>query len=147
VPVGVPLHLSITSASVMNVFFVPQLGSQIYAMNGMTSRLNLQADRIGTYPGLSGHFSGDGFSDMAFDLRAMTPTAFADWVAVLKQSGTTLDATTYRALLPQGREATPHAYSAVQAGLFDDITSQRLPPGEGPHAGRPTAAVSPRAED
>ena len=36
----------------MNVFFVPQLGSEIYAMNGMVTELNLQADRPGTFPGL-----------------------------------------------------------------------------------------------
>ncbi len=41
---GVPVHFSLTSASVMNAFFIPQLGSMIYTMNGMTTRLNLQAD-------------------------------------------------------------------------------------------------------
>src|SRR3954454_16075287 len=34
VPAGVPLHFSLTSASVMNAFFIPQLGSMIYTMNG-----------------------------------------------------------------------------------------------------------------
>ena len=48
----------------MNTFFVPQLGSMIYTMNGMTTQLNLQADHPGTFHGLSAHFSGDGFSDM-----------------------------------------------------------------------------------
>src|SRR6201989_2326899 len=38
VPVGAPLHLQLTSASVMNAFFVPQLGSLIYTMNRMTTR-------------------------------------------------------------------------------------------------------------
>ncbi len=32
-----PVHFTLTSASVMNAFFVPQLGSMIYTMNGMTS--------------------------------------------------------------------------------------------------------------
>jgi hypothetical protein len=66
-PAGVPLHFEITSASVFNVFFVPRLGSEIYSMYGMTTELYLQADHPGIYPGLSAHFSGDGFSDMAFD--------------------------------------------------------------------------------
>ena len=64
---GRPLHFRITSASVFNVFFVPRLGSMIYAMNGMVSQLNLQADQPGKYLGLSAHFSGDGFPDMRFD--------------------------------------------------------------------------------
>ena len=66
VPAGVPLHFSLTSASVMNAFFVPQLGSMIYTMNGMTTQLNLQADAPGTFHGLSSHYSGDGFSGHAF---------------------------------------------------------------------------------
>ena len=49
VPVGVPLHFALTSASVMNAFFIPQLGSMIYTMNGMTTQLWLQADHAGTY--------------------------------------------------------------------------------------------------
>src|SRR5476651_111991 len=49
VPVGAPLRLHLTSASVMNSFFVPQLGTQIYTMAGMTTVLNLQADQPGVY--------------------------------------------------------------------------------------------------
>src|SRR6185312_5603133 len=69
-PVGVPLHFSLTSASVMNVFFVPQLGSMIYTMNGVVTQLHLQADRPGDFFGESAQFSGDGFPDMRFTLRA-----------------------------------------------------------------------------
>jgi len=57
VPAGVPLHFTLTSASVMNTFFVPQLGSMIYTMNGMATELHLQADHPGTYYGRSAHFS------------------------------------------------------------------------------------------
>ncbi len=64
VPAGVPIHFSLTSASVMNAFFIPQLGSMIYTMNGMTMQLNLRADAPGTFRGLSSHYSGDGFSDL-----------------------------------------------------------------------------------
>ena len=64
VPVGAPLHFELTSASVMNAFFIPQFGSMIYTMNGMVTRLNLRADNEGTFQGLSAHFSGDGFPDM-----------------------------------------------------------------------------------
>ena len=77
VPAGVPIHFSLTSASVMNVFFVPQLGSMIYTMNGMTTQLNLRADAPGTFLGLSSHYSGDGFSDMHFDVQAVPAEQFA----------------------------------------------------------------------
>ena len=71
VPTGVPVRFRLTSTSVMNSFFVPQLGSQIYTMAGMTTQLNLQADQAGTYPGISAQFSGPGFSDMRFTLVAI----------------------------------------------------------------------------
>jgi cytochrome o ubiquinol oxidase subunit II len=132
VPAGVPLSLKITSASVFNVFFVPQLGSEIYAMYGMTTRLNLEADRPGDYFGLSAHFSGDGFPDMAFDVRALSPQGFTDWLAATHLSGPVLDDAAYRALLKQSQNVTPYTYRSVRSGLFEDITGARLPPGEGP---------------
>src|SRR5262249_2705694 len=66
IPVKTPVNFRLTSAGVMNSFFVPQLGSQIYAMGGMVTHLNLLADKSGEYPGISAMFSGDGFSDMRF---------------------------------------------------------------------------------
>jgi cytochrome o ubiquinol oxidase subunit 2 len=150
VPIGVPLHLRITSATVFNVFFVPRLGSQIYAMNGMTTQLNLEADRPGIYPGLSAHFSGDGFSGMAFDLDAVSSEQFNAWVTSTQAAGPILDNAAYRQLLPQSENVKPMTYRMVQSGLFDDIVRQRLPPGDGPiahpDAGQPGSAISPRQE-
>ncbi|HVW68690.1 MAG TPA: ubiquinol oxidase subunit II [Steroidobacteraceae bacterium] len=131
-PAGIPLHLRITSASVLNVFFVPRLGSEIYAMHGMTSQLNLQADRPGVYPGLSAQFSGDGFPDMSFAMHAVTPAQFTDWAATTHASGPELDESAYRSLLRQSTKVAPYTYSAVQAGLFEDIVQQKLPAGAGP---------------
>src|SRR5215475_9749363 len=76
VPVGAPIHLRLTSASVMNAFFVPQLASMIYTMNRMVTRLELRADQVGTYRGLSSHFSGDGFPDMLFDVHVVSQPEF-----------------------------------------------------------------------
>ena len=76
VPAGRPGHFRLTSATVMNSFFVPQLGSQIYTMAGMTTQLHLQADKPGTYPEMSAQFSGDGFSDMRFNVEAMPEAQF-----------------------------------------------------------------------
>jgi cytochrome o ubiquinol oxidase subunit 2 len=140
VPVGVPLDLRITSASVFNVFFVPRLGSMIYAMYGMTTRLNLQADLPGVYPGLSAHFSGDGFPGMAFDVHAVSPEEFAQWAAATRAAGPALDEAAYRELLKQSQDVSPYTYRSVQAGLFDDIVEQRLPPGEGPKSAQSAAS-------
>ena len=80
IPAGVPVHFALTSASVLNAFFVPQLGSMIYTMNGMTTQLNLHADSPGIFQGLSSHYSGAGFSDMHFDVEALPADRFSAWV-------------------------------------------------------------------
>jgi cytochrome o ubiquinol oxidase subunit II len=135
-PAGAPLHFQITSASVFNVFFVPRLGSEIYSMYGMTTQLYLQADRPGIYHGLSAHFSGDGFSDMAFDLHAVTPEQFSAWAAAASASGPVLDEAAYRTLLTQSKNVKPYTYRAIRRDLYGDIVLQRLPPGEGPPTGQ-----------
>src|SRR5712691_1495388 len=87
IPAGTPVHFRLTSATVMNSFFIPQLGSQIYTMGGMTTHLNLLADEPGEYPGLSANFSGDGFSDMRFIVKAVPAGDFDGWVARARGSG------------------------------------------------------------
>jgi len=148
-PAGVPLHFQLTSASVFNVFFVPRLGSEIYSMYGMVTQLYLQADQPGIYPGLGAHFSGDGFSDMAFDLHAVTPEEFSAWAAATSASGSgaVLDEAAYRKLLTQTQNLKPYTYRAVGHDLFEDIVSQRLPPGEGPAMGPIDTAASAQQEN
>ena len=143
-PVGVPIHFSLSSGSVMTAFFVPQLGSMIYTMNGMVTRLNLRADDAGTYYGEASHFSGDGFSDMHFDVHALPPDQFAAWVKSAQGAGQTLDAASYGTLAKQGVPSAPTTYGAVEPALFQQIATQKLPPGPGPDTGRPNATVSPR---
>jgi cytochrome o ubiquinol oxidase subunit 2 len=120
----------------MNVFFVPRLGSEIYSMSGMATRINLQADRPGTYPGLSANFSGDGFSDMHFTLDAVDSNTFNSWVEQTQAQTTSkaLDDTSYRDLLRQTSNVQPYTYRSVDPGLFDRIVSLQLPSGEGPPA-------------
>jgi cytochrome o ubiquinol oxidase subunit 2 len=145
VPAGVPLHFRVTSASVMNVFFVPRLGSEIYSMSGMATQLNLQADEPGLYPGLSANFSGDGFSDMRFDLQAVPARQFDEWVAASRHNGGVLDDAAYRGLLRQSSGIQAYTYGSVQPGLFERIVTLQLPPGEGPRSGRPRPDIKPTA--
>ena len=134
VPAGVPVHFSLTSASVMSAFFVPQLGSMIYTMNGMTTQLNLRADAPGTFLGEASHFSGDGFSDMHFDVKATPAGEFATWIEAARNAGPTLDAASYVALARQSVERRPFTFGSVDPGLFQKIAIQQLPPGPGPQA-------------
>jgi len=146
VPAGVPLHFSLTSASVLNAFFIPQLGSMIYTMNGMTTQLNLQADAPGIFHGLSSHYSGDGFSDMHFDVQAVPPEQFAAWIASTRNTGPTLDRASYAALARQSMNTSPFTFGAADPALFHQIVTQELPPGPGPETGQPGQNVSPRTE-
>ena len=142
-PAGVPLRLRITSATVFNVFFVPQLGSMIYAMAGMRSELHLQADRPGTYLGESANFSGDGFPTMHFPVEVLTAGQFRAWAAGTRGHGPALTELSYRALLRQSSAVAPYSYGDVQPGLFDRIVSLQLPPGSGPPVTSAAAAIRP----
>jgi cytochrome o ubiquinol oxidase subunit II len=142
VPAGTPIHLKLTSASVMNTFFVPQLGSMIYTMNGMADDLYLQAGQPGVFAGRSAHFSGDGFSDMTFNVQAVPPAQFAAWTAQTRATGQPLDETAYAALARQSTKVAPFTYRAVSADLFEHIVQQHLAPGPGPEA----AATQPQAQ-
>jgi cytochrome o ubiquinol oxidase subunit 2 len=119
VPVGTPIHFRLTSSSVMNSFFIPALGSQIYTMAGMVTQLILQADESGIYKGLSAQFSGDGFADMQFSVHAVSEQSFKDWAAAASQNGVRLDTDGYDALLEPSHADAPRTFSSVEPGLFD----------------------------
>jgi cytochrome o ubiquinol oxidase subunit II len=123
VPTGTPLQLQLTSATVMNSFFVPQLGSQIYTMGGMTTTLHLQADQPGTYGGLSANFSGAGFSDMRFAAVAVPPAQFQQWLTEARARPQALDAAGYAAIAQPGL-APAATYAPVAPGLFQSIVAQ-----------------------
>ncbi len=127
IPSGTPIHFRLTSASVMNSFFVPQLGSQIYTMAGMTTQLNLLADNPGVYQGLSAQFSGDGFSEMRFHVISLPPAAFAGWVAATHARGGTLDAAAYADLVKPSHANPAVTYGGVTADLFRSIVAESAP--------------------
>ena len=148
IPAGTPVHFSITSDSVFNVFFIPQLGSMIYAMPGMTSQLYLQADHPADLFGESAQFSGDGFSDMNFAVHSMPQDAFDNWVSQAQGSGQALTRANYALLARQSHAVKPYSYRAVDPTLFRDVAALRIAPGPGPepeappHVGREVTAAS-----
>lgn len=145
VPAGVPVHFSLTSGSVMNMFFVPQLGSMIATMNGMVTQLNLQADHAGDYYGQSAQYSGDGFSNMNFTVHAVSRDAFADWVGSALQSGPVLNRESYAKLAQQSLNVRPFTYRAIDPALFKAIATQEIPPGPGPRP-QPGLTVHPTGQ-
>jgi cytochrome o ubiquinol oxidase subunit 2 len=126
IPVGTPISLELTSSGVMNSFFVPQLGSQIYTMAGMVTRLHLRADHLGTYRGFSAQFSGDGFSDMHFDADAVSNEKFSQWLDSVRSAGSELNVKTYADLVKQSVAVAPYTYGSVEPGLFDSIVVSEM---------------------
>jgi cytochrome o ubiquinol oxidase subunit 2 len=136
VPTGTPIEFSLTSATVMNAFFVPQLGSQIYAMPGMTTHLNLLAEHPGDYPGLSANFSGDGFSDMRFMVHAVSASEFPIWLARTRGGGPALDMDAYSQMARADNGTKSQIYGSVDPNLFARIVQKSGPMATAPHEER-----------
>jgi cytochrome o ubiquinol oxidase subunit 2 len=124
VPVGTPVNFRITSDSVMNSFFIPQLGTQVYAMAGMQTRLHLIADEAGDYGGLSSNYSGAGFSDMKFRTIATSQKDFDAWVQKVKASQTQLSMDQYATVAQPQDKAPVQYFSTVDPKLFNNIIAK-----------------------
>jgi cytochrome o ubiquinol oxidase subunit II len=124
IPAGTPIHFRLTSATVMNSFFVPQLGGQIYTMGGMTTHLNLLADTPGEYPGFSANFSGDGFPEMRFIAKAVSAGDFNAWVTRVRGTGSALDDAAYAQLAKPSKAVPPRTYRSVEPSMFERITHE-----------------------
>ncbi|HAS6348475.1 TPA: ubiquinol oxidase subunit II [Vibrio vulnificus] len=125
-PVDRPIEFLVTSDTTMNSFFIPQLGSQIYAMAGMENRLNLLASEEGVYRGLSANYSGFGFSNMHFKAHVVDDAEFEQWIEQVRSSEQVLNDASYQILVENEKDQirAPHPvtyYSMVDPLQFKDI--------------------------
>jgi cytochrome o ubiquinol oxidase subunit 2 len=123
-PANTPVNFHITSDTVMNSFFIPALGSQIYAMAGMETQDHLIADHTGSFFGLSAQFSGRGFSDMHFRALAETPGDFSAWVQKVKSASDHLDPATYQKVMVPSEKVPVQYFSNVEPDLFGEIIAK-----------------------
>lgn len=125
-PKDVPVEFKITSDNIMNSFFIPRLGSQIYAMPGMVTRLHLIANHEGEYKGISSSYSGEGFSHMKFTANALADQAsFDEWVQNVKAQPKTLnDFSDYQTLAKPSEDVPVTYYSEVPQDLFSSVVMQ-----------------------
>jgi cytochrome o ubiquinol oxidase subunit 2 len=132
-----PVRFRLTSDTVMQSFFIPALGSQIYAMAGMVTDLNLKADRLGRLRGRNTQYNGTGFQHQTFTVSVTSPEDFTAWVETVRSNGNPLDAATYDQLLQPSTAAQAHDrigtsqmpasvlyFSNVSADLFSAIVSK-----------------------
>ena len=145
-PAKVPLSFKLTSQTVMTSFFIPQLGSQMYAMGGMQTQLHLLADKPGTYAGHNNQISGIGYANMHFQAQAVSPEEFQAWVEKVRQSKEKLDLGRYEQLTQPNDGYYPVTYfSAVEPDLFLYIL-RTYDPNWGKHPGHMSrSSGAPRA--
>ena len=125
-PANTPVNFELTADAPMNSFWIPSLGSQIYAMSGMTSKLHLEANNTGSYDGMSANISGEGFSKMRFKANAMSVADFNEWVAKTQDSHDGLDMTRYDTLADPGVEESPSYYVLKKGDLYDTIVMKYM---------------------
>jgi cytochrome o ubiquinol oxidase subunit II len=123
-PANRPVRFRMTSSSVMDSFFIPELGSQIYTMPGMQTKLSLLASEPGTYAGFSANYSGDGFSDMEFAARVMTKADFDKWVATVRSAPQDLTMTAYRELAEPSERVPVTYYGDIEPTVYHDALNK-----------------------
>ena len=129
IPEDTPINFTITADAPMNAFWIPSLGTQVYAMSGMSSKLSLNANEPGDYKGSSSNISGEGFADMAFVARASTKSDFDTWVTKAKQSPNSLDMTSYTELTKPGR-AEKTTYKLKESDIYHQVVMKYMAPTE-----------------
>ena len=128
IPVGRPVHIRLTSGTVMQSMLIPQLAGQIYAMAGMTAQLNLAASRPGVYRGENTQYNGDGFPTDKFDVVAVPPADYDRWMANVKASGRPLDAAASTELFHRASAPQPLFFSSVPNHFFQQILARAQEP-------------------
>jgi len=127
IPEKTPINFQITSDAPMNAFWIPNLGSQVYAMSGMSAQLHLMADTTGDYPGSSSNISGTHFADMKFTARAVSSSDFDTWTTRVQQSSM-FAWDEYKSLAQPGVLAQPASYDLTDSNLYAEIIAQYLQP-------------------
>ena len=123
IPVGQPVHLRLTSGTVMQSILIPRLAGQIYAMGGMTTNLNLRADAAGEYRGENTQFNGEGFSKQSFVVVAMESADYVAWRSGMSAAAPFQPADV-NTLLKREVPTRKAVYSRVPEDLFEQIIAR-----------------------
>ncbi len=129
-PVDRPVNFEITSDAPMNSFWIPQLSGQIYAMSGMSTKLHIEANKIGSYDGRSANISGEGFAGMTFKANVMSQHDYDAWVAQASSSQGVLNQATYDQLVLPSQNVKPVSYVLAKHDLYDTIVMKYMSHGD-----------------
>lgn len=123
-PVDRPIEFRITSSTVMNALYVPELAGMIYAMPGMETKLHAVINQSGDYEGFSANYSGAGFSSMRFRFHGLSAPDFAKWVDHNKTQGQALTRDAYLKLEQPTQREPVRRYASVDADLWNAIVNR-----------------------
>jgi len=125
-PVDTPVNFQITSDTVMNSFWIPQLSGQIYAMPGMSTQLHLMASRTGSFYGSPANIAGSGFARMNFTAQAVSATDFNQWVHTAQNSSKQMNMSAYNELSKPSDDNPVVLYSHVTGGLYTNMVTKYM---------------------
>ena len=128
IPENTPINFEISSDTVMNSFWIPNLGGQIYAMPGMSTQLHLMADKLGNYYGSSANISGTGFAGMVFRARSISASGFKNWVHAAQNSPNQLTMNAYSQLARPSQYNSVAYYSSVANNLYNSVVVKYMVP-------------------
>ena len=127
-PVDTPILFEITADAPMNSFWIPQLGGQIYAMPAMRSTLNLIANQMGSYRGLSSNISGSGFAGMTFEAKVTSDADFNQWISSVRSNSSGFGKNDYENLVQPTMNVPVSTYVLQEKNLFDEILMKYMAP-------------------
>lgn len=125
-PVDTPVNFEIAADAPMNSFWIPKLAGQIYAMNGMVTKLHIQANELGEFDGVSANISGEGFAGMKFKVRSSTQEEFDAWVAAVKEGDVDLTNDEYNKLMQPTKNHPVATYASADEDLYDTIVMKYM---------------------
>jgi cytochrome o ubiquinol oxidase subunit 2 len=126
-PVKTPLNFRFTSGSVMTSFFIPALGSQMYVMAGMQTKLHLMADEVGVFRGQNMEYSGNGYAGMHFKAISTTNEGFENWLKGVKEAKDTLSVERFKEINRMFHMNHPvTSFSSVDPDLFNTIMMENM---------------------
>ena len=80
-PVGQPMVLNLESDNVIHSFWAPQLAGKLDMIPGRTNVLTVTAEKAGISRGQCAEFCGAAHALMSFQVVAMPPEDFREWLA------------------------------------------------------------------
>lgn len=126
IPEDTPINLSITSDAPMNSFWVPALAGQVYAMSGMTTKLHLMADTVGSYNGSTANISGEGYATMRFKVNSLTEAEYKTWLDKSVDSSNMLTSASYSEISKAHERMSETTYMLMAPGLFNEVVMKYM---------------------